>query len=75
MNDNEAIHPLLALLKDSDSRLRAYVALFLMHFDDERVIQPLQEALQDPDEEVRHYARFSLGVLRGPSAYQSYTQM
>ena len=70
MNDNEAIHPLLALLKEPDSRLRAYGALFLMHFDDGRVIEPLRSALQDPDSWVRHYARLSLDMLRGVGSYE-----
>lgn len=63
MNDNLAIYPLLATLKHSDNRMRAYAARFLSHFDDPQVIPPLRDALQDPDSWVRHCVKFSLDLL------------
>jgi HEAT repeat protein len=63
MNDNQAIYPLLATLEDEDSRMPAYAARFLSHFDDPQVIPPLRKALEDADSWVRHYAHFSPGRL------------
>jgi HEAT repeat protein len=68
--DPRIVEPLMAALKDTDSRVRRAAAIKLGKINDPRVVEPLIVALKDSDNEVRNDAEDSLGEIKDPRAAQ-----
>ncbi len=61
----EALVPLIRLLRDGEAEVRAVAAEALRSLGDERAVPPLSRLLEDPDPTVRCRAAVSIGDLAG----------
>jgi HEAT repeat protein len=70
---SRAVEPLVAALKDKDSKVRSNAAKALGHLarTDPRAAEPLVAALKDPDSEVRSNAAEALGTRTDPRAVEA----
>jgi hypothetical protein len=66
LGDERAVEPLIAALKDGDSRVRSNAAIALGEIGDTRAVEPLIAALKDGDSSVRSNAAIALGVIGDP---------
>ncbi len=69
MDAVSAVDPLIPLLKDKDSRVRAAAASALGRLHEPRAVQPLIAALGDKDADVRRAAAGGLGGIGGPAVF------
>jgi len=60
-----AVEPLIAALKDKDSRVRYSAAWALGKIGDKRAVEPLIAALKDKDSTVRRDAAWALTKITG----------
>jgi len=63
-----SVEPLIASMKEGDSRVRRGAAHTLGKIGDRRAVGPLMEALRDEDLEVRKNAAQALGEIQDPVA-------
>jgi hypothetical protein len=68
IRDGELVEPLIAALRDSDWRVRAYAAWALGHSGDARATEPLIALLGEPIWRVRAMSAHALANLADPQA-------
>ena len=68
LDDQRAVTPLTASLRDTDERVREQAAWALGALDDPKAVQPLIGALRDPAAIVRRQTAWALGALDDSAA-------
>ncbi len=68
LDDQRAVPPLIASLKDADPAVREQTAWALGALDDARAVQPLVAALRDGTPAIRRQAAWALGALDDAAA-------